>query len=51
MHQDPGKVTKKEDEQEEDKNKEVVEIEEPYVPPPPYKPLSFILKDLLNPKV
>ncbi|XP_050915726.1 uncharacterized protein LOC127130803 [Lathyrus oleraceus] len=32
MHQDPGKVTEKEDEQEEDKNKEAVEKEEPYVP-------------------
>ncbi|XP_050919410.1 uncharacterized protein LOC127136946 [Lathyrus oleraceus] len=38
MHQDPGKVTEKEDEQEEDKNEEAVEKEEPYVPPPPYKP-------------
>jgi hypothetical protein len=38
MHQDPGKVTVKEEEQEEDKKEEAVEKEEPYVPPPPYKP-------------
>ncbi|XP_050920308.1 uncharacterized protein LOC127137946 [Lathyrus oleraceus] len=51
MHQDPGKVTEKECEQEEDKNEEAIEKEEPYVPPPPYKPISLILKDLLNLKV
>ncbi|XP_050896837.1 uncharacterized protein LOC127103634 [Lathyrus oleraceus] len=39
MHQDLGKVTKKEDELEEDKSEEAVEKEEPYVPPPPYKPI------------
>ncbi|XP_050876392.1 uncharacterized protein LOC127080107 [Lathyrus oleraceus] len=38
MHQDPGKVTEKEDELDEDKSEETVEKEEPYVPPPPYKP-------------
>jgi hypothetical protein len=38
MHQDPGKVTEKEEEKEEDKNEEAIEKEEPYMPPPPYKP-------------
>lgn len=38
MHQDPGKITEKENELAEDKSEEVVEKEEPYVPPPPYKP-------------
>lgn len=38
MHQDLGKETEKEDNQDEDKNEEAVEKEEPYMPPPPYKP-------------
>ncbi|XP_050918964.1 uncharacterized protein LOC127136453 [Lathyrus oleraceus] len=38
MHQDPGKITEKENELKENKNEEAIEKEEPYVPPPPYKP-------------
>ncbi|XP_050909252.1 uncharacterized protein LOC127123028 [Lathyrus oleraceus] len=37
-NQDPGKLTKREDELKEDKSEEAVEQEEPYLPPPPYKP-------------
>ncbi|XP_050875981.1 uncharacterized protein LOC127079641 [Lathyrus oleraceus] len=38
MHQDPGKITEKEEKLKEDKSKKVIEKEESYVPPPPYKP-------------
>ncbi|XP_050901004.1 uncharacterized protein LOC127107721 [Lathyrus oleraceus] len=38
MHQDPGKITKKEDELKENKREEAIKKEESYVPPPPYKP-------------
>ncbi|XP_050893362.1 uncharacterized protein LOC127099689 [Lathyrus oleraceus] len=38
MHQDPGKIIEKEDELKEDKSEDAVKKEEPYVPPPPYKP-------------
>ncbi|XP_050878148.1 uncharacterized protein LOC127081964 [Lathyrus oleraceus] len=38
MHQDPGKITEKENELKEKKSEEAIKKEEPYVPPPPYKP-------------
>ncbi|XP_050875112.1 uncharacterized protein LOC127078722 [Lathyrus oleraceus] len=38
MHQDPGKITEKEDKLKENKSEEAIEKEEPYVPSTPYKP-------------
>ncbi|XP_050918996.1 uncharacterized protein LOC127136490 [Lathyrus oleraceus] len=38
MHQDPGKITEKENKLKKTKSEEAIEKEEPYVPPPPYKP-------------
>ncbi|XP_050910009.1 uncharacterized protein LOC127123872 [Lathyrus oleraceus] len=50
MHQDPGKITEKEDELKEEKSEKAVEKEEPYVPPPPYKPPILYPQRLVKPK-